>query len=86
MKHICETMRDYIDAMNTSMQGDTIFCSEELWNHIMKSQLERSKREDVLCKNGHYHKGLVSKDENQWNCDICGVLIKRCGALNTIEI
>jgi len=46
MMHICETMRDYIDAMNTSMQGDTIFCSEQLWNEIMKSRPERSKRED----------------------------------------
>lgn len=48
MKHICETIRDYIDAMNTSMQGDTIFCTEELWNqiHYVKSQPERLNPED----------------------------------------
>jgi hypothetical protein len=49
MKHICETMRDYIDAMNTSLQGDTIFCSEELWKQIMKheSQPNRLNPEDA---------------------------------------
>lgn len=50
MKHICETMRDYIDAMTTSMQGDVILCSEELWKQIhsecIESRPERSKRED----------------------------------------
>lgn len=54
MKHICDTMKDYIDAMNTSMQGDIIYCSEQLWNEIFKSQPERSKREDlkkcVICE------------------------------------
>lgn len=47
MKHICETMRDYIDAMNTSMKGDTIFCTEELWKQIMKSQPDRLNPEDA---------------------------------------
>ncbi len=46
MKHICETMKDYIEAMNTSMQGDTIFCSEKLWNKIMQLQPERLNPED----------------------------------------
>jgi len=41
MKHICDTMKDYIDAMHTSMQGDIIYCSEQLWNEIFKSQPER---------------------------------------------
>jgi hypothetical protein len=35
MKHICDTIKDYEDAMQTSMQGDTIYCSNALWNHIM---------------------------------------------------
>jgi len=34
-------MKDYIDAMNTSMQGDIIYCTEKLWNEICKSQPER---------------------------------------------
>ena len=54
MKHICETIRDYIDAMNTSMQGDTIFCTEELWNqiHYVKSQPERLNPEDHIADAG----------------------------------
>jgi hypothetical protein len=41
MYHICETIRDYEDAMLTSMEGDKIYCSCKLWTQVMKSQPER---------------------------------------------
>lgn len=34
MKHICDTKRDYIDCLGIMMQGDVIYCSEELWKEI----------------------------------------------------
>lgn len=50
MKHICDTKRDYFDAMNTGMRGDTIYCSEKLWKELFdneyKSQPERLNPEE----------------------------------------
>jgi hypothetical protein len=48
MKHICDTRRDYIDAMTTSMQGDIIYCTEKLWNELFKSRPERLSPEDQI--------------------------------------
>lgn len=47
-ERVCDTMKDYIDAMNTLNQGDTICFSEKLWNEVFKSQPECIKREDSI--------------------------------------
>lgn len=73
MEYICETMKDYIDAMNTSMQGDSIFCTEELWNQIMRSRPERLSPEGTIPKvdwfnfNGQKTMDCVSDSLNQAN-------------------
>lgn len=36
MKHICETIIDYNQALCTSMQGDEIYCTRKLWDYIEK--------------------------------------------------
>ena len=46
MKHICDTMRDYTDALQTCMQEDVIYCSQKLWNQIVKLQPERLSEKD----------------------------------------
>jgi hypothetical protein len=47
-------------------------------------QPERSKRED--CEKGiHVHTGFIGENPNEWKCDNCDAIIRRCGALNSME-
>jgi len=38
MKHICDNSIEYASAMATRMQGDTIYCTEALWEKIKQHQ------------------------------------------------
>lgn len=38
MKHICNTMKEYFESINKSIQGDTIFCSDALWEELHKTE------------------------------------------------
>ena len=41
-------MRDYTDALQTCMQEDVIYCSQKLWNQIVKLQPERLSERDPV--------------------------------------
>lgn len=38
MKHICDNIVDYTYAMATALDGDTVYCTYELWKKINESQ------------------------------------------------
>lgn len=41
------------------------------------------KRED--CENGIHSKQGFGECGDEWKCDYCNVIIRRCGALNSME-
>lgn len=45
MKHICDTLRDYVDATVTGLQGDIIYCTHEVWEQIY---LLKSEKKDPM--------------------------------------
>ena len=55
---------------------------------LKEYQPERSKREDCE-KHMHFRHSSSLKDKNlsedEWKCDYCDAIIRRCGALNTME-
>lgn len=43
------------------------------------------KFEETDCNNGHYKRGSLQDDEDEWICERCGVLIKKANKICTGE-
>jgi hypothetical protein len=77
----------YYKNGNWSILDKNLFPNQEYPKSLIKfyeifNQPDSSKRED--CEKGiHFHKGCINENPNEWKCDYCDSIIRRCGARNS---
>lgn len=77
-------MYEFLDKRSCSLNTEEYEAIQRFIYTWFHDQPERSKRED--CEKGiHSHKGFIKENPDQWKCDYCDAIIRRCGALNSME-